>query len=134
MTVEIKNLLTESKTIAIVGLSDNPERESHRVGEYLIDQGYKVIPVNPQKDMILGVQSYPDLFSIPEPVDIVDVFRKVEAVPGVINEAMNINPKAIWLQLGLTHEESAAKLSIRGIMYIQSKCIMIEHKKHFSNQ
>ncbi len=127
----LRGLLEESRTIAIVGLSDKPERDSYKVAKYLIEKGYRVIPVNPVKQEILGQKSYPDLASIPEPVDIVDVFRKIEAVPGVVQEAIAIHPKAVWLQLGLAHHESAEKVRAAGLQMVQSKCIKVEHAKLF---
>lgn len=126
---EIRKILMESKTIAIVGLSDNRERDSNIVARYLIDRGYTVIPVNPAKTEILGRKCYPDLKSIPGAVDIVDVFRNIEAVPEIVNEALLIKPRAIWLQLGLAHKISAEKSRDEGIIFIQSKCIKIEHGK-----
>lgn len=129
LTDEIKEIFDESKIIAIVGMSDKPERESYQVGEYLQNQGYKIIPVNPTKDEILGEKSYPDLKSIPEKVDIVDIFRKMEAIPGVVEEAIAIEPKTVWLQLGLAHKVSAEKVRLAGIKMVQSKCTKIEHRK-----
>lgn len=126
---QIKNLLAEAETIAIVGLSDNSSRDSYRVAEYLKMKGYKIIPVNPMKDVILGEKCYPDLNSIPDKVDIVDVFRNIEAVPGIAEEAIKIKPRAIWLQLGLSHDPSAEKAVKEGITFIQSKCIKIEHHR-----
>jgi predicted CoA-binding protein len=112
---EIKEILENSKTIAVVGLSDNPERDSYRVGKYMKDHGYTVIPVNPVKTEILGEKSYPDLSSIPSRVDIVDIFRNIEAIPGIVEEAIKIRAKVVWMQLSLAHNES--------------KCLKIEHAK-----
>jgi uncharacterized protein len=126
---EIKEILESARTIAIVGLSDKPERDSYKVAFYLKEKGYTIIPVNPAKDEILGEKSYPDLKSIEEKVDIVDVFRKIEAVPEIVNEAIDINPGTIWLQLGLAHRESAEKAESAGIRFVQSKCLKVEHNK-----
>ncbi len=126
---EIKEILLENKTIAIVGLSDNPERDSNKVGKYLKEHGYKIIPVNPGKKEILGEKSYPDLASIPEKVDIVDIFRSVEAIPGIVDEAIKIKAKVVWMQLGLAHNESAKKAQKAGLKVVQSKCLKVEHTK-----
>jgi predicted CoA-binding protein len=127
----MRKLLETSRTIAVVGLSDNPERDSFRVAKYLIDQGYDVIPVNPAKSEILGRKSYPNLAEIPKPVDIVDVFRKIDAVPGVVDDAIAINARAVWLQLGLAHHESAEKARKEGLNVVQGKCIKVEHRRLF---
>ncbi len=126
---EIKEILENAGTIAIVGLSDKPDRDSYKVASYLKERGYKIIPVNPAKDEILGEKSFPDLKSIDEKVDIVDVFRKIEAVPEIVDKAIDIKPGTIWLQLGLAHRESAEKAERAGIRFVQSKCLKIEHSK-----
>ena len=129
---EIREILEGSKTIAIVGLSDKPDRDSNRVAKYLMEHGYKIIPVNPAKSEILGEKCYPDLQSIPDKIDIVDIFRKVDAIPSIVDEAIKINPKTIWLQLGLAHHESAEKVRNAGIKIVQSKCTKIEHNRFMS--
>ena len=106
---EMLAILKGCRTIAVVGLSDRPDRASYRVASYLKEKGYRVIPVNPVKNEIMGEKCYPDLSAIPEPVDIVDIFRDVEAIPGIVEEAIGIKAGAIWMQLGLTHNESARK-------------------------
>ncbi|MFC1602352.1 CoA-binding protein [Pseudomonadota bacterium] len=126
---EIRALLTEAKVIAIVGLSDKPERASNRVAIYLKEQGYKIIPVNPTKEEILGEKCYPSLSEIPVPVDIVDIFRKIDVIPAVVDEAINISAKAVWMQLGLAHHESAEKAREAGLVVVQSKCTKIEHER-----
>ncbi|MBN2242477.1 MAG: CoA-binding protein [Acidobacteria bacterium] len=126
---EIRAVLENSKTIAVVGLSDNPQRESHKVAEYMKGQGYTIIPVNPAKTEILGEKSYPDLASIPVPVDIVDIFRNIDAVPGVVDEAIGIRAKVVWMQLGLAHNASARKAEEAGLAAVQSKCLKVEHQK-----
>ncbi len=107
---EINAIINEAKTIAVVGISDKEDRASYKVAKYLQQNGYIIIPVNPTKDEILGEKCYPDLKSIPVPVDIVDVFRKVEAIPAIADAALDIKAKVVWLQLGLAHNESAQKL------------------------
>lgn len=126
---EIKKILTSSRTIAIVGLSDNPDRDSYKVALYLKEHGFKIIPVNPSEDKILGEKSYPDLKSIPEKIDIVDIFRKIDFIPDIIDGAISIGAKTVWMQLGLAHNESAEKARNAGINVVQSKCLKIEHMR-----
>jgi predicted CoA-binding protein len=126
---EIRDILEKYNTVAVVGLSDKPERESHGVAKYLKEHGYNVIPVNPAKSEILGEKSYPDLASIPQQVDIVDIFRSIDAIPGIVDEAIKIKAKVVWMQLGLAHNESAQKAREAGLVAVQSKCIKIEHAK-----
>jgi predicted CoA-binding protein len=126
---EVLAMFKEGRTIAVVGLSDRPERDSHRVASYLKGKGYRIIPVNPAKNEIMGEKCYPDLLSIPEPVDIVNIFRAVEAIPGIVDEALKIGAKAIWMQRGLAHSESARKAQNAGVCVVQSRCIMVDHKR-----
>lgn len=126
---QIDKLLDEVKTIAIVGISKNKTKDSHFVGRYLKKAGYKIIPVNPTAEEILGEKSYPDLASIPEPVDIVDIFRRPEQVPQTVEEAFNIEPKAIWLQLGTGEHNELKKISeTRGIEFHQNRCLKVDHQ------
>jgi predicted CoA-binding protein len=125
----VRKILQESRTVAVVGLSDKPDRDSFKVAQYLKEHGYTVIPVNPAKTEILGEKSYPDLASIGVPVDIVDIFRNVEAIPGIVEEAISIGAKVVWMQLGLAHNASAKKAVEAGLEVVQSKCIKIEHRK-----
>jgi len=122
-------VLKESKTVAVVGISDNPQRASHRIASYLQSQGYQVIPVNPKLDTVLGEKAYPDLASIPFPVDVVDVFRKQEEVAAVIEEALKIHPQAIWLQVGLNSPEGQIKAEEQGCAFMENCCIMVEHRR-----
>lgn len=126
---EIRKILETSRTIAVVGLSDKPERDSYKVAAYLKEHGYTIIPVNPAKTEILGEKSFPDLASIPSPVDIVDIFRNVDAIPGIVDEAIGIRAKVVWMQLGLAHNESARKATAAGLVAVQSKCLKVEHQK-----
>jgi len=128
---EIKEILSQYKVIAVVGLSDDPSKDSNRVAKYLIDQGYTVVPVNPTKETILGLKSYPDLKSIPFKVDIVDIFRKPADVPPVVDEAIAIGAKVVWMQLGIAHNDAAKKAKDAGLKVVQSKCIKIEHTRYF---
>jgi predicted CoA-binding protein len=125
---KIKELLATSKTIAVVGLSSNPDRPSHGVAKYLQSHGYKVIPVNPNEAEVLGEKSYASLRDIPEKVDIVDVFRAVDAVPAITDDAIAIGAKALWLQLGIVHEEAAAKARTAGLQVIQDQCLAVDHR------
>jgi len=126
---EIYKLLAESKVVAIVGLSDKPDRASNKVAVYLKEHGYKIIPVNPMKDEILGEKCYSSLSDIPEQIDIVDIFRKVDVIPAIVDEAIKVSAKAVWMQLGLAHHESAEKARQAGLVVVQSKCTKIEHKR-----
>ena len=110
--------LRNSKTIAVVGLSDNPARDSHRVSSYMQSQGYRIIPVNPMIEEALGEKSYPDLKSVPEPIDMVDIFRRSELVPPVVDEAIDVGVKYIWMQDGVINPEAAAKAEAAGIPVI----------------
>lgn len=123
----IKQLLTESKTIAVVGLSDKPDRISYIVAANIQAKGYKIIPVNPSvSGSILGETVYAELADIPEPVDIVNVFRKPEHTPAIAQEAANIGAKALWLQLGIVNEEAAQIARDNGLTVIMDRCIKVE--------
>jgi len=128
-TDRIEEYLDSIKTIAIVGISRNRHKDSHYVGRYLKKAGYKIIPVNPVADEILGETSYPDLISIPEKVDAVDVFIKPEHVPSVVDQALNVNPQLIWLQTGTgTHPDEVEKARNRGVTIIQNRCMKVDHQ------
>ena len=114
----VEQQLTESKTIAVVGLSPNTERPSNWVAQYLKDVGYRIIPVNPMVDEVLGEKSYPDLKSVPEPIDMVDVFRRSNLVAPVVDEAIEVGAKFIWMQDGVVDEESAGRARAAGIPVI----------------
>lgn len=116
----VEEQLRNSKTIAVVGLSDNPERTSYRVAQYLQSVGYRIIPVNPMIQETLGEKSYPDLKSVPEPIDMVDIFRRSELVPPVVDEAIAVGVKYIWMQDGVIHEESKAKAEAAGIPVVMN--------------
>ena len=117
-----------TNTIAIVGLSDDPTRPSYRIGSYLIDNGYKVIPVNPKINFVLGQKSYPDLLKIPDQIDLVNIFRRSELVKPVVEEAIKIGVKSIWMQDGI-EDFNAAKIATKaGVMVIMDDCIYRQHK------
>ncbi|MCL4348023.1 MAG: CoA-binding protein [Candidatus Thermoplasmatota archaeon] len=128
---DIKVLLKNSKNIAVVGISDKQERDSFGVAKYLVSKGYNVIPVNPSLESWQGIKSYPNLSSIPKntKLDIVDIFRKPEAVGEIVEESIKVKPKAIWMQLGVINEEAGKKASDSGMTVVMDKCIMVEHKK-----
>jgi predicted CoA-binding protein len=111
----IEEQLRNSRTIAVVGLSDKPNRDSYRVSKYMQSQGYRIIPVNPMIEEALGEKSYPDLKSVPEPIDMVDIFRRSELVPPVVDEAIEVGVKYIWMQDGVIDHDSAAKAEAAGI-------------------
>ena len=116
----VEEQLRNSKTIAVVGLSDNPDRPSNRVCKYMQEQGYHIIPVNPQIKEALGEPSYPDLKSVPEPIDIVNIFRRSALVPPVVEEAIAVGAKYIWMQDGVIHEEAAAQAEAAGIPVVMN--------------
>jgi predicted CoA-binding protein len=125
---EIRHILATARTIAIVGLSPNPDRDSYRVAAYLQQHGYTIIPVNPSATEILGGKSYPSLREVPRPVDIVDIFRKPEAVPEIVDEAIAIGTRVIWMQMGIAHNVAADKARAAGLQVVMSRCIMVDHR------
>jgi uncharacterized protein len=125
----IGDILRSSKTIAVVGLSSNPFRPSHEVAAYLRSVGYRIIPVNPNESEVLNVKAFARLEDIPEPVDIVDVFRRPEEVPEVADSAIAIGAKVLWLQLGITNAAAAAKARAAGLRVVEDACVLVEHKK-----
>jgi predicted CoA-binding protein len=119
----LRRLLIGSKTIAVVGASPKPDRDSHQIAKHLIARGYDVIPVNPAAAEILGKKCYPDLKSIGRPIDIVNVFRSPEHVPPIADEAVAVKAHALWLQSGITHEAAAKKASDAGLYVVEDRCI-----------
>ena len=111
----VEEQLRNCQTIAVVGLSDNPDRFSYRVAKYLQDQGYRIIPVNPMLEEVLGEKSYPDLNAVPDPIDMVDIFRRSELVAPVVDQAIGVKAKYIWMQDGVIDQESATKAELAGI-------------------
>lgn len=124
---DLKALLTQATTIAIVGASSNPERSSHGIMRRLQSLGYRVIPVNPREQEVLGEHAYRTLAEIPEPVDIVDVFRRGEETPPIADDAVRIGAKALWLQSGILNEEAAARAKAGGLLVVMDACIAVEH-------
>ena len=124
-------ILQEGKTIAMVGLSSNPFRPSHFAAIYMLAEGYTVIPVNPRETEILGQRCYASLSDIPVPVDIVDIFRDPKAVPPIVEEAIAIKAKVVWMQLGVIHEAAAARAREAGLEVVMDACVKIEHARFF---
>ncbi|MFQ5942413.1 MAG: CoA-binding protein [Anaerolineales bacterium] len=125
---ELGAILAESRIIAVVGLSPNPERESHSIAHYLQQQGYRIIPVNPKAAEILGEKSYLSLRDIPELVDVVLVFRKPEAVPSIVEDAIAIGAKVIWMQVGIVHEAASKRARSAGMQVVMNTCMRATHK------
>jgi len=123
---DTREILRNAKTIAVVGLSPNRTRPSYGVSEYMKRAGYRIIPVNPGHPKILGEKSYRRLEDVPEPVDIVNVFRRPEHVPPHVDDIIATNPRAVWLQLGIRNDEAAERLARAGIDVIQDRCLKVE--------
>jgi len=124
---ELTKILVGAKTIAMVGASDKPDKPSHRIFQQLLDAGYKVIPVNPKETSVLGVPAVASLSAIHEPVDIVDVFRRAEDTPPIADEAAALGAKVLWLQLGISNDETAARAKAKGMTVVMDKCIGRTH-------
>ena len=124
-------MLTTSRTIAVVGLSDKPERDSHDVARYLKSQGYRIVPVNPMLTEVLGEKAYPSLSAVPLeiPIDIVDIFRRSVQVPPVVDDAIGRHVKVIWMQLGVEHPQAAATARAAGTITYENLCIMVQHRR-----
>ena len=124
---ELKQILTDATTIAIVGASSNPEKASYGIMQKLQKAGYRVIPVNPGETEILGQRSYPSVVDVPERIDIVDVFRRAEDTPGIADEAATIGAKVLWLQSGITSAEAAERAAKGGLVAVMDSCIGATH-------
>lgn len=131
---KIEEVLKDQKNVAVVGISDKPERDSYRVAQYLQAKGYNIIPINPKLTDWNGIKAYPDLSSIPPDVsvDVVDIFRKSDAVLPIVKESLKIEPKVIWMQEEVVNEEAADLAKENGLVVIMNRCMMKEHKKLFS--
>ena len=127
----IAEILRQAKTIAVVGLSDNPLRPSHGVAAYLQAQGYRIVPVNPQIEEALGERSYPSLLDVPEKIDIVDIFRRPEFVEEVVDQAIQLKVPAVWMQEEVIHDKAAEKARKAGIFVVMDRCILLEHRARF---
>jgi uncharacterized protein len=128
----IERILSTCKIIAVVGLSSQQDKAGYYVPEYLQSQGYRIIPVNPTLDQILGEKAYPDLLAVPQPVDLVLIFRRSEAIPPFIDQAIQIGAKAVWTQLGIFNAEAAKKAEEAGLDVVMDACMMVEHRRRRS--
>ena len=133
-TEEIKSILEKYKTIVVVGLSTNPANDSHKVAKYLKTKGYRIIPINPFADVILGEKCYKSLLDVSETIEIVDIFRPAKDVPPIVDQAIELkkkleNPRVIWMQLGIVNEEAAKRARNASLTVVMDKCMMIEHKR-----
>ena len=127
---EIDATLALAGTVAVIGLTDRPERDDHRVARYLQQQGLRIIPVNPRlTGLVLGERAYPDLASIPEPIAVVDVFRRPEFTDAHIDEAIAVGAKAVWLQLGIRNDSGIARARAAGLRAVHDACMMVEHRR-----
>lgn len=126
----ITDLLKQARTIAVVGLTDNPLRPSFGVSSYMQSQGYRIIPVNPNLSESLGEKAYAGLLEVPEKIDIVNIFRRPEAVPEVVDEAIQLKVPAIWMQEGVVHEAAAEKARQAGIFVVMDRCILKDHMRY----
>ncbi len=127
----LRRILSDYKRVAVVGLSTDWSRPSNFAAKYMLDHGFEVIPVNPKYEEILGQKCYPDLKSIPTPVDIVDLFQRSERVPPFVDDAIEIGAKVVWMQLGVIHEEAAQKARDAGLEVVMDRCIKIEYARLF---
>jgi len=130
----VEDIFKNSRTVAMVGLSSNPERASNIVARYLKEHGYRIIPVNPNEKTVLRHKSYPDLSSIPVKVDVVDIFRRSEDVLPIVKESIKIGAKAVWMQEGVKNAEAAALARKAGLKVVQNKCMRKQHIRLFSEK
>ncbi len=125
----LKQILQTTRTIASVGVSSNPAKESYDIVNYLRDQRYRIFPVNPTADTILGEKAYPDLASIPEKIDVVQVFRRPEDVPPVVEQAIQIGAKVVWMQVGVINPEAAERAQAAGLHVVMNRCMRVDHRR-----
>ncbi|MEE9252662.1 MAG: CoA-binding protein [Thermodesulfobacteriota bacterium] len=131
---KLRRILNRTRTIAVVGLSAVWHRPSYFAAKYLQDHGYRIIPVNPSYEEILGEKCYPSLLDIPEPVDVVDIFRKPEDVPSIVEDAIKIGAKVVWMQLGIINKEAAKVAGEAGLEVVMNHCMKIEHARLLSKE
>ena len=125
----IRKILQESRTVAVVGASSKPWRDSNSIAEFLIREGYRVIPVNPKYEEVLDLKCYPDLKSLPMPVDIVDIFRNPEHVEEIVDDAIAAKAKTVWMQLGVVNPKAAQKAEAAGLHVVMDRCILVDHRR-----
>src|SRR3954452_18275807 len=126
---QIADILRQSRTIAVIGLSGKRFRPSYGVAEYMQRAGYRIIPVNPQESQVLGETCYPDLDAVPDAVDIVDIFRRSEFVPEIVEAAIRKGAKTIWMQEGVIHERAAERAEAAGLAVVMDRCILKDHRR-----
>jgi uncharacterized protein len=126
---EVRRIFASARTVAVVGLSDKPDRDSHRVAAYLQAQGYRIIPVNPNAVTILGERVYARLSDVAEPVDVVDIFRRPDAVPEIVEEAITKGARAVWMQEGIVHNAAADRARAAGLQVVMNRCMLKEHRR-----
>ena len=124
---EIRDILKTAKVVAVVGLSDKPDRDSYRVAAYLQKAGYRIIPINPAVKEVLGEKAYASLRDVPEKVDLVDIFRKPDAVPEIVEDAISVGAKAVWMQEGIAHNAAAERARAAGLKVVMDRCTLKEH-------
>ena len=123
-------ILRECRRIAVIGLSEKPWRDSNHVAGYLLRKGYTILPVNPEISEVFGIKSYPDLLAAPRPVEVVDIFRRKEFIPEIVDMAIEIGAKAVWMQLGLEDEASAERARKAGLSVVMNRCMAVERSLH----
>lgn len=128
-STDIRQLLEQTRSIAVIGISDNPIRASYGVTQYLLRAGYTIYPVNPLLKEVFGLKVYPDLAALPEAVDLVDVFRRPEFLSGIVEDAIAAQAKAIWLQFDTVHEAAAQRAEAAGLKVVRDLCLKIEHAR-----
>lgn len=126
---DLARIFKQAKTIAVVGLDSSPERASNEVARYLLSHGYTIIPVHPREAEVLGQKAYPDLASVPVPIDVVDLFRRVEFIPAHVDEAIAVDAKVVWMQDELIHEEAASKAEAAGLTVVMDTCMLRQHRR-----
>jgi hypothetical protein len=125
---DVQHILETTRTIAVVGLSDKPDRDSYQVAAYLQRQGYRLIPVNPRVAEVLGERAYPSLRDIPEPVDVVQIFRRSGDVPPIVDDAIAVGARVVWMQSGIVNEEAAARAEAAGLKVVMDACMRATHR------
>ncbi len=126
---EVRQILASFRVIAVVGLSAKPDRDSHRVAAYLQEAGYRILPVNPNATEVLGERSYPTLRDVPVPIEVVNIFRQPAAVPAIVEDAIAVGAKAVWMQDGIAHNAAADRARAAGLLVVMSKCLLREHRR-----
>ena len=128
---ELAALLRQAHSVAVVGIKDLESEDAYRIPQYLQAHGYRIVPVNPKLDSVLGQRAWPSLAAVDEPIDLVNLFRAAEHVPAHVDEILGLDPRprAVWMQLGIHHGQAAARLRAAGIAVVQDRCIMVEHRR-----